>query len=76
MAQRLKALASFAENPSIYDSQHPHGGSQHSITPVLGNPIKQSSFLTFSGTGHACSTHMYMQANTFTHKTKINLKKN
>lgn len=76
MARRLKALASSAENPSIYDSQHPHGGSQHSITPVLGNPIKQSSFLTFSGTGHACSTHMYMQANTFTHKTKINLKKN
>jgi hypothetical protein len=55
MAQQLGALAALPE------SQHPHGGSQLSVTPVPA-PI-----LPFLGTRNAHVAQIYMHENTQIH---------
>ena len=42
MGQQLRALAALAEDPT-FSSQHPHGGSQQSVTPVPEDQIPLSS---------------------------------
>ena len=61
MTQRLRTLP-FPED-SGFDSQHPHGGSQLSVTPVL---VLQLSLLVSDGTAqvwctdiHADKTHIH-----------------
>lgn len=47
-----------------FDSQHPRGSSQPSVTPIS----RESDNLASAGTRHACG----VQANTHTHKVRIN----
>ena len=46
MAQWLMALVALAEGLG-FGSQHPHGGSQPSLSPVPGNPILSSDLLGY-----------------------------
>ena len=58
MAQQLRALAALPEDQSVFNSQHPHGHSQLSVTPG-------PRFLTPS------HRHTFKQI-TNTHKIRIN----
>lgn len=45
-------------------SQHPHGGSPPSVTPLLGDLM---SSLASSGTRHTCGTEIHIADKTYTH---------
>jgi len=59
MAQRLRALAALPEVPR-FDSQHPHGSSQASVTSVPRDPIQEPSF-------GLCRHYMLIGKHTHTH---------
>jgi hypothetical protein len=50
-----------------FDSQHPHGGSQQSVTPVPGNPRPSSGFLGYQAYKWCLGIHT---DKTLTHKIK------
>lgn len=62
MALRLRASAEFG-------SQHPHGRSQLSVTPVSGYLIQSSGFY-----GHQAQIQLYMCVGKHTHKIIIKFK--
>lgn len=51
---------------------HPHGGSQTSVAPVLGDP---RPLLASLGARYACGADTDTQANTCAHEIKIHLLK-
>lgn len=59
-----------AEKRLRFGSQHPHGSSQLSITPVPWDPMPSSE-----GTRYTHGTQTYIQVITHTHKIKKNFKK-
>lgn len=63
MAQRLRALVAFAEDP-VFASQHQHDGPQPSITPVPGDPMPSSDLPETLGTHvihvHTCRQNSYI----------------
>lgn len=71
-AQQLRALATLAEGPG--SALHPHGSSQRSVTPSLGESDILFWLLQSPGT-HMGHTLTYIKANMHMHKIKTNLEK-
>lgn len=52
----------------VFISQHPHGASQPSVTPVSGDPIPSSDFHRHQ----ACVWHIYIHGSRTSHIKKVN----
>jgi hypothetical protein len=64
----LKSAGQFPKGPGLA-SQHPHGSSQLSITPVLRDPMPSSSLCTHCT--RVVHRHTCVQAKHHTHKIKF-----